>query len=126
MKPETAAYHEKAQALLLKATRMAEAGWPDEAGRAAYLAGFHAAQALIYEYTGRSAKTHSGVQSEFARLVRNDPRFDVSLRPFLARAYTLKAAADYEVGFRASVSPDQATEAITKAIEFVAAVARMI
>ena len=32
----------------------------DEAGRAAYLAGFHAAQALISERTGRVAKTHDG------------------------------------------------------------------
>jgi len=33
----------------------------DEAGRAAYLAVFHAAQALIHARTGREAKTHRGV-----------------------------------------------------------------
>ncbi len=35
--------------------------WMDEAGRAAYYAGFHAAQALIVERTGRSPKSHAGV-----------------------------------------------------------------
>jgi hypothetical protein len=32
------------------------AHWPDEAGRAAYLAGLHAAHALIVESTGKTVK----------------------------------------------------------------------
>lgn len=43
--------------------------WPDEAGRAAYMAGFHAAQTMIFESTGRAVKLHGGLQGEFARLV---------------------------------------------------------
>ncbi len=35
----------------------------DEAGRAAYLAEFHAAEALISERTGKLARTHDGVNS---------------------------------------------------------------
>ena len=35
-------------------------GLADAAGRTAYLAGFHAAQALIFERTGRAVKTHRG------------------------------------------------------------------
>ena len=46
----------------------------DAAGRAAYLAGFHAAQALISERTGRVVKTHGGVNAEFHRLIRGEAR----------------------------------------------------
>ena len=44
---------------------MLEADLIEDAGRAAYLAAFHAAQALIYERENRSLKTHRGVQSEW-------------------------------------------------------------
>ena len=69
MKSEAAAYLEKARQFLVKARGMLTQGWPDEAGRAAYLAGFHAAQALIFERNGKTPKTHSGVQTEFARQI---------------------------------------------------------
>jgi hypothetical protein len=52
----------------------------EDAGRNAYLAGFHAAQALIGERTGRDAKTHKGVHAQFARLTRNEPRLGRELR----------------------------------------------
>ena len=43
----------------------------DAAGRTAYLAGFHAAQALIFDRIGRVVKTHHGVQTvaHVARLI---------------------------------------------------------
>jgi uncharacterized protein (UPF0332 family) len=63
-------------------------------GRSAYLAGFHAAQALISEKTGRAVKTHRGVNGELQRPTRDDPRLDTELRAFLGRAYNLKAIAD--------------------------------
>src|ERR1700733_8832185 len=44
MKPESAGFLRKAREFLLKAQDALE-HWPDEAGRAAYLAAFHAAQA---------------------------------------------------------------------------------
>jgi hypothetical protein len=52
MKPESAAFLHKAQEFLTKANGMLD-DWPDEAGRAAYLAGLHGAQALIVEHTGK-------------------------------------------------------------------------
>lgn len=64
------------------------------AGRTAYLAGFHAAQAFIFETVGRIYKTHSGVRSEFSRLVKDDPRVDAHQRAFLGMAYNLKEIAD--------------------------------
>ncbi len=49
----------------------------EDAGRNAYLAAFHAAQALIAERTGKDAKTHKGVHAQFARLTRNEPRLSL-------------------------------------------------
>ena len=74
MKPEAAAFLEKARECLAKAGGMLT-DWPDEAGRAAYLAGLHAAQALIVENTGTVIKTHRGVQRELGRLTKDNPHF---------------------------------------------------
>ena len=43
------------------------------AARSAYYAAFHAAGALTIERTGKVAKTHSGVRTEFARLLKDTP-----------------------------------------------------
>ena len=47
MTPEARLFLEKAQKLLVRADTMLGVGLNDDAGRTAYLAGFHAAQALI-------------------------------------------------------------------------------
>ena len=119
MKPEAAAFLDKAREFLVKAESMFANDWPDEAGRAAYLAGMHAAQALIVERTGKIVKRHRGVHSEFARLAKDEPRFDIELRAFLGRAYNLKAIADYETGPNAQVSAESARAAIQTARRFV-------
>jgi uncharacterized protein (UPF0332 family) len=98
----------------------------EAAGRTAYLAGFHAAQALISEKTGRSVKSHGGVKTEFHRLVRGDIRIDDELRAFLGFAYNLKAIADYQAGPGSDVSPDLAAEAIEIAKRFVLKMAELI
>ena len=97
----------------------------EAAGRTAYLAGFHAAQALISDRTGRAAKTHNGVRTEFHRLIRGDTRFDGPLRDFLGATYNLKAIADYETGPDSDVSPERATRAIAEATLFLARVAAL-
>ena len=74
VKPETALFLEKSHELLERADTMMGVGLTDDAGRAAYLAGLHAAQAFIFETMGRVFKRHSGVQREFSRLVKDDPR----------------------------------------------------
>ncbi|MBU6298985.1 MAG: HEPN domain-containing protein [Alphaproteobacteria bacterium] len=66
MKPETAAFLAKAEEILERAKALQAQNFTDEAGRAAYLAGFHAAQAILFERHGRTPKTHSGVQTKFA------------------------------------------------------------
>ena len=98
MKEQTGAYLDKSHELLQRADTMIGVGLTDDAGRAAYLAGLQAAQAFIFDSTGRVYKTHSGVQREFSQLVKNDPRVDTGLRAFLSRTYQLKAIADYETG----------------------------
>jgi hypothetical protein len=83
---------------LTRARTILAAGVGEDAGRNAYLAGFHAAQALIAERTGKDAKTHRGVPAQFARLTRNEPRLGRELRQFPAQAYDLKSIADYGLG----------------------------
>jgi uncharacterized protein (UPF0332 family) len=98
VKEQSSAYLGKARELLVQAAAILRMGLNEPAGRTAYLAGFHAAQALIFETSGRIYKSHSGVHGEFARLVKDDPRVDDQLRAFLGRAHGLRAIADYETG----------------------------
>jgi uncharacterized protein (UPF0332 family) len=100
VKLQAGAFLDKAQELFGRADTMLRAGLNEDAGRTAYLAAFHAAQALIFEHRGKAVKTHRGVRAEFLRLTRNDARVDAGLRGFLGRAYNLKSIADYETGPR--------------------------
>jgi ribosomal protein S18 acetylase RimI-like enzyme len=77
---------------------MLTAGLNYDAGRAAYLAAFHAAQAIIFERSGKVVKTHRGVNIEFLRLTKDDPVFTPDQRRFLSQAYDFKAVADYDTG----------------------------
>ena len=126
MKPQSAAFLEKAQALLGEAETMLKVDLNDAAGRTAYLAGFHAAQALVFETHGRALKTHSGVRSEFARLVKDDARVDSELRGFLGYTYQLKEIADYETGPGSKVSANAARAALKTARRFVECVTSLI
>jgi uncharacterized protein (UPF0332 family) len=92
----------------------------EAAGRTAYLAGFHAAQAFLSEKTGRTAKTHKGVHIEFQRLTKDDGTLPAELRYFLSYAYNFKAIADYETGPGAQIPGEQASEALAMAKRFVA------
>ncbi len=126
MTPETSLFLAKARRLLDQADGMLAMKYYDSAGRAAYLAGFHAAQALISERIGRAVKTHGGVNTEFHRLVRNDTRITDEQRAFLGLAYNLKAIADYETGPGSEVSPEMATDATEKAKRFVAKMSELL
>jgi uncharacterized protein (UPF0332 family) len=94
-------------------------GLTEDAGRTAYLAGLHATQAVIFETTGRMYKKHSGVQREFSRQVKDDPRVETSLRTLLSGTYQLKAIADYLTGPGSHVSAESAREAIQTAWQLV-------
>ena len=99
---------------------------PRIAGREAYLAAFHAAEALLYERTGRVAKTHRGLRAQFARITRDEPRIDQSVSEFLGRAYELKSLADYGTGAEASISLATAKAAIEAGTRFVDCIANLI
>jgi HEPN domain len=62
----------------------------DDAGRAAYLAAFHAAQAIIFERTGKVYKSHKGVNIEFLRLTKDNPHFSPSSVAFFPKPTTSK------------------------------------
>lgn len=126
MTPQAAAFLEKARKLLADADTMLGVGLDEAAGRTAYLAGFHAAQALIFERVGRVLKTHSGVQKEFLRLTKGDARVDAEQRAFLSRAYNLKAIADYETGPDAIVASDRAAAAVAAGKHFVTAIETLV
>jgi uncharacterized protein (UPF0332 family) len=126
VKQETAAFLQKAREFLDKAQGMLANGWPDEAGRASYLAGLHAAKAFLFERSGEITKSHKRVRAEFGRLIKNDARFDVELRAFLGRSFDLKALADYETGPGSMVSAERAGTAVQTARRFVECVAGLI
>ena len=127
MTPEAKQHLDRAREYLSKARSFSDVlHYDDEAGRAAYLAGFHAAQALISERTGRIVKTHSGMRSAFARLVKGDPRVDRTLARFLGQAYKLKEITDYGTGPLAVVSTSTAREMIDTAERFIARIAEIL
>ena len=86
MTPQAARFFDKARQLLGEAETMLRVGLNEAAGRTAYLAAYHAAQALIFERAGKVLKTHARVQTEFLKLTRDDRRVDGELRGFLSRA----------------------------------------
>jgi uncharacterized protein (UPF0332 family) len=91
LKPETALFLEKSRELFDQADAISGIGLHGVAGRTAYLAGMHAARGFIFETLGRVFKRHSTVQSEFVRMVKEDPRVDIELRSFQPRMSPPKA-----------------------------------
>ncbi len=125
MKPETGQYVAYARAMLERGRRMLDVGLAEDAGRAAYMACFHAAQAYIFERRGRAVKTHHGVQNTFFLLTVHDPRVDPVLRNFLSRSYDLKGVADYDPDPIATTTAEEAAAAMDTAARFVAAFAAL-
>jgi uncharacterized protein (UPF0332 family) len=110
MRAETADYLDKARGNLADATKIARLPLPHIAAREAYLAVFHASEAYIFERTGKVAKTHRGVRSEFTPLARADQTISRDLITFLGAAYQFKTIADYAVGPAAApISDEDAT-----------------
>jgi len=124
--PEAADHLEKARTCLDRAAVILDAEVPDVAAREAYLAAFHAAQALIVERTRKEAKTHKGAHTEFARLTRGEPQVDTELRQFLPKSYDMKSLADYVVGPHAEVSDERARATIQIAKRFIECIAGLL
>ena len=126
MTPEAAEHLDKARQFVNRARIILAAGVAEDAARDAYLAAFHAAQALIAERTSRRVKTHRGVHVQFARLTKDEARLDPELRRFLPHTYDMKAIADYETGPGAVIPPEQVETAIETAARFVECIAELL
>jgi len=124
--PEAAEHLDKARQFVNRARIILAAGVAEDAARDAYLAAFHAAQALIAERTSRRVKTHRGVHVQFARLTKDEARLDPELRRFLPHTYDMKAIADYETGPGAVIPPEQVETAIETAARFVECIAELL
>ncbi len=90
------------------------------------MAAFHAAQAYIFERTGKASKTHKGVHTLFDQLSSRETAIGTELRQFLARAYNLKSLADYETGPGAEIPPERAAAAMETAQRFVDCIERLL
>jgi uncharacterized protein (UPF0332 family) len=123
--PEVSEHLVKARECLTRARIILEAGVGEDAGRDAYLAGFHAAQAVIRARTSKTAKTHRGVHRIISQLGRTEPPL-AALAVFLSQAYNMKAVADYELGPGAGVPLERARDAIDQAGEFIEQVAGLL
>jgi uncharacterized protein (UPF0332 family) len=117
--PEAARYLTEAREDLHEARQIFAINLAMVAARSAYYAAFHAAEAFIVETTGRVAKTHNGVRSEFARLVKDNPVIPRALTTFLAQSYEFKEVSDYSVDPNAAVTMANAESAIRSALELV-------
>ncbi len=126
MRPETSDYLAKSQTLLSEAESIFGIHLHEAAGRAAYLGAFHAAQAFLFEKTGRAPKIHRGVHKEFLRLTKDEPRIAADLRTFLSESYNVKFIADYAVGPRARLSAEEASATIETAKRFEAQIGALL
>jgi uncharacterized protein (UPF0332 family) len=126
VKPEAAQHLDKARQALEEARAVAGIELAEAAGRATYLAAFHAAQALILERHDKVPKTHRGVHAQFSRLAKDIPELGAELPRFLSRAYDFKSVADYEIGPDAIVPLAEAISAIEAAENFVDRIAELL
>ena len=126
MTPEARDYLCKAREDLNDARKVAAIGLAKVAARAAYYTAFHTAEAFIVERTGKIAKTHSGLRSEFARLARGVAEIDKAFSVFLAQAYKYKEISDYGVGPGAVITMAEAEEAVMIASRMIDRVAALL
>ena len=122
MKPQTGAFLIAADRALSDARVVFTANLPHQAARLAYYAEFHSAQALIFERTGKIAKTHKGVGNQFHLLAQSETSLPPTLAADLSNAYKFKETADYDTIQATPITAAQATDAIATAERFVAAI----
>ena len=126
MTPEAAAHLARAKEGLDEARMVAALPLARLAARSAYHAAFHAAEALLIARAGKVAKTHAGVQAEFARPTRDLPASDGELRRMLGRGYAFKELADYGTDPTRVVTGEDASALIADATRFVARIAELL
>lgn len=120
MTPITRNYLDSATADCEEAAKILAIGLASAAARSAYYCVFHTAEALIFELSGKVAKTHSGVRAEFARLMPDEA--DRWMRTFLADAYRFKEIADYDFEGRKAITLAVAQATVQQARRFLSVV----
>ena len=93
------------------------------AAREAYMAAYHAAEALVTEETGKTVMTHAGLRTEFARLSQRSDRIGRWMTTFLANAFRFKSLSDYDVTQETPITIANAEALIAEARLFVGHVA---
>ena len=119
MSPESLDYFGAAERALSRARRITAAGVYDTAAREAYIAALNAARGVIFDKTGNATKTHSGVRTQFHKLVHEGLAFDVTLVGFLREGFDVKQVVDYET-VPANIDKALAEDFIGRATAFVA------
>ncbi len=119
MKPAALDYLETARRDLHDARQIVQINLFKVAARSAYYAAFHAAEALIFERTGRSVKTHRGVRIEFVRLTNGLVPPTQDMADFLAKSYRYKELSDYSTDRTRTVSEADARDLIERGSDFV-------
>ncbi|MDB9311961.1 HEPN domain-containing protein [Spirulina sp. CS-785/01] len=105
----------KAQQSLNAAQVLLNNGFPDYAAARAYYTMFYIAEAFL-EGESMSFSRHSTVISAFGRDFANTRRIPVEFHRFLIEAQNLRNTGDY--GALNAVTPEEATEQINRAIQF--------
>ncbi len=126
MTPEAEAYLATAREDLREAGLIAALPLAKAAARSAYYAAFHAAEGFLFERTGKVVRTHSGVRSEFSRLLIGAVGVDATLGQTLNKGYGYKDVADYGTGKGRVITDRDAAEMIEAATRFVARVAELL
>jgi hypothetical protein len=125
LRPETEQFLDIARNMLVRGLRMLGADLIEDAGRPTWQPSMPRRHS-IYDRENRSLKTHRGVQSEFSRLIRDDPSVPADLRGFVSRAYAFKTIADYDPLTSVPPTEKDARGAIETADRFVEEVVRLI
>lgn len=120
MKQATADHLAAAERSLAKAAAIISLPLFDEAGRSAYYAMYHAAQAFVVHRGFKSAKTHRGLRQLFARAVYLDASVQHLLTP-LTNTYQHKWVADYDTT-GLEVTEMEAKAALAEAAQFLASI----
>ena len=81
---------------------------------------------LLFSRILKKCSNPTGVQTEFLRLTKDDPRFTADQRIFLSQTYNLKAIADYETGPGSEISPERATRAVGAGKQFVEQIFKLL
>jgi uncharacterized protein (UPF0332 family) len=127
MRSETADYLRKARQCLADARTIAAISLHHVAAREAYLAAFHAAEAYIFEHTGRPVKTHRGLRVMFNRLSKDEPRIAQEYATFLGAGYEIKSIVDYDTDPKTPpITAERAGSAIDIAARFIDTIANLL